>query len=147
MALTGFIYELTDEELHVNIRNGFKNLEALGVKTDISYFLIDFMEIMESYSGFEKRVFRKILEGCHFYKSADGFIGYSFAEEIKLIKEQTIDYITVDDFDFFLQKGLLEKHPFTSIENNAYIRKYFSTIKNAYGLAVDKNMALIFQIG
>lgn len=38
MALTGFIYELTDEELHVNIRNGFKNLEALGVKTDISYF-------------------------------------------------------------------------------------------------------------
>lgn len=147
MALTGTIFKLDDEELKVEIENNFSNVENLHRQADISYFLLDFMEIMMSYSGIEKHLFRKILEGSNSFMPNDGYIGYSFSQEAKEIKETILDKVTIENFDRFLQKGLEDNHPFTSIDNNEFIKKYFATIKKAYENAISEQKALIFRIG
>jgi hypothetical protein len=147
MALTGNIFKLNDNELKLAIESNFSNIEKLNQEADISYFLIDFMEIMSSYSGIEKSVFRKILEGHNSFMPNDGYIGYSFSNEVEETKETVLDKISIDDFDKFLQKGLEDKHTFTSIDNHESIRKYFSTIKNAYENAFLEQKALVFRIG
>ena len=147
MSLTGAIYKLTNEQLNIQIENNFSNLDSLKEEADLSYFAIDFLEILSSYSNFERNLIGKILQGNNTFNPDDGFIGYSNATEVKADKKEILDKITIEDFNEFLNKGLTEKNPHTPKNNIEYLQKYYKSIKNAYEKASSENNGLIFRLG
>lgn len=147
MALTGVIHILTDIELQNQIESNFEKLNFRHSEYDISYYLIDFMEVLKSYSSFDKQEFRVILEGKNSFKPIDGFIGYSFSNQVVETVNQIIDKISIDTFNAFLLQGLADKHNFCNLENNKILIEYYTKIKSAYEKAQNENKAMIFRIG
>jgi hypothetical protein len=147
MALTGVIHILTDIELQNQIDSNFEKLNFRHSEYDISYYLIDFLEVLQSYSSFDKQEFRQILEGKNNFQPMDGFIGYSFSNQVVETVNQIIDKISIDTFNGYLQQGLAENHIYCNLENNKILMEYYTKIKSAYEKAQNENKALIFRIG
>lgn len=147
MSLTGSLYEVTNDELNSLIHDDFSSLENINESVDLSYFAIDFLEILSKYSHIDKNSIRKILRGNNSFKPDDGFIGYSKSEEVKINKLELLDEIPFEKFLDYLKKGENENNPHTPIQNRDFLLRYFDNIKKAYENAVNENMALIFRIG
>jgi hypothetical protein len=147
MSLTGSIYKVTKEDLKIFINNNFRSLDSLIASADLSYFAIDFLEILSKYSGFDRSLIGKILQGDSSFAPDDGFIGYSTPEEVIAIKIEILDKITSEKFIEYLKKGEIENNPHSSAQNRDFLVSYFENIKKTYEAAATENMALIFKIG
>jgi hypothetical protein len=147
MGLTGAIYILNDEELENHISNNFSSLHSLSKNVDLSYYAIDFLDILSKYSEFERDLIGKILQGFHTFNPDDGFIGYSRSFEVYEVKTSILDKILDFKFKEYLQKGEEEGYYACSKENKEYLVNYFHGIKNAYEIAVNERKSLVFRLG
>lgn len=147
MSLTGSLYQVTNDELKSLIDNDFDSLEKLSQSVDLSYFAIDFLEILFKYADIDKNSVERILQGNDSFDPDDGFIGYSTSEEVKTDKSEILDKISSDLFAEYLEKGASENNPHTPIQNRDFLLIYFNNIKEAYENAVNENKAIIFRIG
>lgn len=147
MSLTGSLHIVTDEELESLISNDFKFIENLNEDVDLSYFAIDFLEILSKYSHIDRTFIGKILQGDNFFQPVDGFIGYSNSNEVKANKIETLDKISELNFSEYLRMGENENSPHTPVLNQEFLLKYFKNIKKGYENAVNEGNALVFKIG
>ena len=147
MSTTGSLFQITALELNQQIDHKFAAVWELPAKADLSYFILDLPNILRDYSGLSREAVGKILEGCHAYQPQDGYVGYMYPEEVKQVKAEILDRISVEDFKGYLERGEQEGHAHCEAGAAEFLIPYFTNIKNAYADAVAANEALIFCIG
>ena len=147
MSLTGSLYKLSDEELKIQKKNKFSELESLKETADLSYYAIDLLEILNKFSGLDSKAVGKIIQGDKSFSPEDGYIGYSNFEEVKKNKQNILDKITIEKFVEYWETGEQQNFSHIRPSEKAFVVKYFENIKEAYDMAVNENKALIFRIG
>jgi hypothetical protein len=145
MSQTGGIYKVTDNELKRQVADEFSNISDLKEEADLSYFAINFLEILATYSGLDKNLIGKILQGNNSFVPDDGFIGFSNSAEVEINKKDILDKISIENFDNYLERA--EKDNKSQKQDKEFLQKYFQNIKSAYEIATKENKALIFRIG
>ncbi|MBF4473789.1 hypothetical protein [Flavobacterium sp. HJJ] len=145
MSQTGAIYKVTNNELKKQIAEKFSNISDLKEEADLSYFAIDFLEILATYSALDKNLIGKILQGNNSFVPDDSFIGFSNSAEVQINKIDILDKISIENFDNYLERA--EKDNKSQKRDKEYLQKYFQNIKRAYEIATMESNALIFRIG
>lgn len=152
MSLTGRLYKISDQELEDILKTSKDNFDHLKDSIDLSYFATDYLEIMNSYSGFDRKSVGKILEGVNSLDVEDGYIGYSKARQVGEIKSAILDKIDEKDFVGYLDKAeqanhLLGAYYSNKNGNREFLIKYFNNIKRIYEEANNENKCLLYRIG
>jgi len=152
MSLTGRLYKISEQELQDVIKKKKDNFDHLSDSIDLSYFALDYLEIINSYSGFDKKNVRQILEGLHSIDVDEGYLGYSKAREVSEIKSNTVDKLNENIFVAYLDRAeqenhLLGKYYSSQAENRESLVRYFSNIKRIYEEATSERKCLLYRIG
>jgi hypothetical protein len=141
MSLTGRLYKLSEKELSDLLKNNSDNFDHLAESIDLSYFAIDFLELISSFSGLDRNSIGKILQGKHSIEVDDGYRGYAKAAEVSEIKSKILDKISKDDFVNYLDQGAREN------QSREVLLKYFLEVKRIYEEAYSEGKCLLYSIG
>lgn len=152
MSLTGKLYKVNKQDLDSFLKS--KSIELLNTNDslDVSYLLIDLLEILKENTEFDRKEVGAILEGKHSLEKEDGYLGYSFPDEVVELKNEIIDTVNLEKFDLIIALNINQQGSFVNTYKNdtEYLKaivKYYKNISDFYSHATKEQKGIIYNIG